>query len=75
MFGQEKVIDLLLENKANPNIYDKNNWTSLSFAWVLNHLKIKNLLITHGAKEIEVKYPRLSSEKQCLELLSSPRIN
>lgn len=47
--GNEKIVELLLQNKANVNMANKYGNSALHFAALSGHDKIVNLLIRNGA--------------------------
>ena len=49
--GNAKIVKLLLENGANVNVRDNNQWTPLKIAVHRGFMEIANLLQQAGAKE------------------------
>ncbi|XP_044729552.1 serine/threonine-protein phosphatase 6 regulatory ankyrin repeat subunit A-like [Chrysoperla carnea] len=47
--GYDKVVKILLQNKANPNAVGKNGFTPIHYATKFSHLKIVKILLYHGA--------------------------
>ncbi|KYQ94316.1 putative homeobox transcription factor [Tieghemostelium lacteum] len=47
--GYDKIVQLLLENDAKPNVYDNNNLTPLHHASIMGYFNIVKLLVSKGA--------------------------
>ena len=55
--GQEKIAQLLLEFKANPNLQDRNGASALHYAAKKHSVNIMELLLRSGAKvDIQDKF-------------------
>ncbi|UYV81345.1 hypothetical protein LAZ67_20000861 [Cordylochernes scorpioides] len=47
--GNDKIVALLLQNKADPKIMDNKGLTPLHYAAEASHLKVVEMLLSHGA--------------------------
>ncbi|XP_044729331.1 uncharacterized protein LOC123292680 [Chrysoperla carnea] len=47
--GYDKIVKILLQNKANPNIVGSKGFTPMHYATKFSHLKIVKYLLTYGA--------------------------
>ena len=48
-FGREKIVEILLQNSANPNSRTNSQETPLHKAVEYGHLKVVEVLLNHGA--------------------------
>ncbi|CAL1290689.1 unnamed protein product [Larinioides sclopetarius] len=46
--GYEKIVDILLKNKADPNVFGKRNCMPLHYAAKFNHFTVVKSLLLHG---------------------------
>eukprot|EP00123_Amoebidium_parasiticum_P016712 comp23555_c0_seq1/m.39780 comp23555_c0_seq1/g.39780 ORF comp23555_c0_seq1/g.39780 comp23555_c0_seq1/m.39780 type:complete len:303 (-) comp23555_c0_seq1:344-1252(-) len=58
------ILEMLLQNGANPNITDKKGWTAIHWASVMNNVQAVELLCKHG---VDI-YPRTHGGKSALDL-------
>ncbi|XP_044736046.1 ankyrin-3-like [Chrysoperla carnea] len=47
--GYDKIVQILLQNKANPNAVGKNGYTPIHYAAKFSHLQVVNALLSYGA--------------------------
>lgn len=75
--GLTSVVNILLENKANPNVADANGTTALIYATLSKNVEIISLLLKHGANKEHkdsrgnsaLEYALISNNEKLINLL------